>query len=42
MVNVNMPGSSAIVLAEAAKILRLDMIPLRRVLDDNFDVGSSN
>ena len=41
MLNVNMPGSAAIVLTEAAKILRLDMIPLRRVLDDNFNVGGA-
>lgn len=41
MLNVNMPGSAAIVLTEAAKILRLEMIPLRRVLDDNFNVGGA-
>mmetsp|Transcript_5486 Transcript_5486/g.7332 ORF Transcript_5486/g.7332 Transcript_5486/m.7332 type:complete len:366 (-) Transcript_5486:1025-2122(-) len=37
-----MPGSSAIVLSEAAKILRLDFIPLERAFSDNFDIGTSN
>jgi len=41
LVNVNMPGSAAIVLSEAAKILRLDFLPLRLVFD-TVDVGNAN
>ena len=41
MLNLSMPGSAAIVLSEVAKALRLDFIPLRRVLDEYFDVGAA-
>jgi len=41
MLNLNMPGSAAIVLTEAAKALRLDFIPARRILDEFFDVGAA-
>ena len=41
LLNVNMPGSSAIVLSETAKVLRLDFVPLSAVFD-SLDVGSAN
>lgn len=41
MLSVNMPGSAAIVLSEAAKILRLDFIELDRVFEHYFDVGNA-
>ena len=41
MVNVTMPGSAAIVLAEFAKVLRLEFIPLHQLLEDSSDIGNS-
>lgn len=41
LLNVNMPGSSAIVLSEAARVIRLDFIPLSGVFD-SVDLGNAN
>ena len=42
LLNVNMPGSSAIVLSEAAKALRLDHFQTERIWKEFFEIGNSN
>ena len=42
LLSINMPGSSAIVLTEAAKVLRLEFIPLHDLWGEYLDIGDAD